>query len=293
MKLAQAGILPPIPRYGRYLELVAKPSEDKVSAIHKLASMELGKQVVIGFGPGLLLDLGGMPVGHRAFAAMSGSGCEIPSTQCDIWIWVRADDPGQAFHQARVCENLLKPAFHTVHMVDGFRYKTGLDLSGYEDGTENPQGEEAIAATIVNKNGPAMAGSSFVAVQKWQHDLDHFSTFSQTAKDNIIGRRQSDNKELSGAPKFAHVKRTAQEDFEPEAFLLRRSMSWADVTGEGLNFVAFGKSFDAFEAQMRRMIGLDDGIIDGLFQFSRPISGGYYWCPPVLAGKLDLSFLRT
>jgi hypothetical protein len=30
----------------------------------------------------------------------------------------------------------------------------------------------------------------------------------------------------------------------------------------GLMFVAFGKSHDAFEAQMRRMAGLDDGILD-------------------------------
>jgi putative iron-dependent peroxidase len=46
-------------------------------------------------------------------------------------------------------------------------------------------------------------------------------------------------------------------------------------------FVAFGKSFDAFEAQMRRMAGLDDGIVDALFQISRPVTGAYFWCPPV------------
>jgi hypothetical protein len=31
--------------------------------------------------------------------------------------------------------------------------------------------------------------------------------------------------------------------------VLRRSMPWADGMRGGLNFVAFGKSFDAFEAQ--------------------------------------------
>jgi len=54
-------------------------------------------------------------------------------------------------------------------------------------------------------------------------------------------------------------------------------------------FVAFGCSFYAFDAQLKRMIGAEDGITDGLFRFTRPISGSYFWCPPVENGKLDLS----
>jgi len=53
--------------------------------------------------------------------------------------------------------------------------------------------------------------------------------------------------------------------------------------------VAFGHSLDAFEAQLRRMVGLDDGITDALFRFSRPVTGSYFWCPPVRDGRLDLS----
>ena len=69
-------------------------------------------------------------------------------------------------------------------------------------------------------------------------------SMEEAEMDHIIGRRLSDNEEIEDAPKSAHVKRTAQEDFEPEAFVLRRSMPWADESGEGLVFVAFGKSFD-------------------------------------------------
>jgi len=69
---------------------------------------------------------------------------------------------------------------------------------------------------------------------------------------------------------------------------VRRSMPFADPGGEGLMFVAFGKSFDAFEAQLSRMVGLEDGITDALFRFSRPETGGYYWCPPFRDGQLDL-----
>jgi len=68
-------------------------------------------------------------------------------------------------------------------------------------------------------------------------------------------------------------------------------MPWADETREGLVFVAFGKSFDAFEVLLNRMMGAEDGIADALFRFTHPISGGYFWCPPIDAGRLDLSVL--
>jgi len=55
-----------------------------------------------------------------------------------------------------------------------------------------------------------------------------------------MGRRLEDNEELGDAPPYAHVKRTAQESFDPEAFVLRRSMPRADAEREGLVFVAFG-----------------------------------------------------
>ena len=89
----------------------------------------------------------------------------------------------------------------------------------------------------------------------------------------------------------AHVKRTAQESFSPEAFVLRRSMPWFEGSEGGLYFVAFAHTLDAFEAQLRRMVGKEDAITDGLFRFSRPVSGGYYWCPPVQGVRLDLRAL--
>jgi putative iron-dependent peroxidase len=66
-------------------------------------------------------------------------------------------------------------------------------------------------------------------------------------------------------------------------------MPWADANEEGLVFVAFGHSLDGFEAQLTRMSGLEDGVSDALFTFSRPVTGGYFWCPPVAGGKLNLN----
>jgi putative iron-dependent peroxidase len=39
------------------------------------------------------------------------------------------------------------------------------------------------------------------------------------------------------------------------------------------------------------MLGMEDGVVDALFGFTRAVSGGYYFCPPLDAGRLDLRAL--
>ena len=194
-------------------------------------------------------------------------------------------------HRARLIAHTVSPAFRLEKVIDAFQYGPSLDLTGYEDGTENPHGEHAHAVAVLQERGEGLDGSSFVAVQQWVHDLPRFESMSVAEQDHAIGRRKRDNEEIDDAPVSAHVKRTAQESFEPEAFVLRRSMPWADETGEGLVFVAFGESLRPFEALLKRMVGADDGIPDALFTFTRPISGHYFWCPPIHNGKLDLRAL--
>jgi len=208
-----------------------------------------------------------------------------------LWCWLRGADRGELLHKSRAVEHALFPAFELLKVIDAFQYRDSRDLTGYEDGTENPQGDDALAAAIVTGYGDGLDGSSFVAVQQWVHDLDYFQSLEETERDHVIGRRISDNEEIEDAPESAHVKRTAQEDFAPEAFVLRRSMPWANEAEEGLVFVAFGKSFAAFEALMKRMVGADDGVVDALFRISQPVTGSYFWCPPVKDGKLDLRAL--
>ncbi len=131
----------------------------------------------------------------------------------------------------------------------------------------------------------------FAAVQQWLHDFPVFDALPRAQQNNCFGRDRDSNEELGDAPESAHVKRTAQEDFDPEAFVVRRSMPWVAGADAELLFLAFGKSFDAFEAQLRRMTGHDDGISDALFHFTRPLTGGYYWCPPMAGNEVDLSAL--
>ncbi|HJV28847.1 MAG TPA: Dyp-type peroxidase [Aromatoleum sp.] len=286
MSQYQAGILEAVPAHAQHLFFALESAADLPAAIDRLTNLVEGTSTVVGLGESLVQALGREVAALRVFPALSGKGVDIPSSQHALWCWLRGDDRGELLHRSRRLEAALAPALRLVQKTDAFRYDGGRDLTGYEDGTENPDGDDAVAAAVVAEG--MEAGSSFVAIQHWVHDLDGFDALQPDERDNIMGRRRSDNEELDDAPESAHVKRTAQESFTPEAFVLRRSMPWSDGTQAGLLFVAFGHSLDAFEAQLRRMAGLEDGIVDGLFRFTRPTTGGYYWCPPLRDGRLGL-----
>jgi putative iron-dependent peroxidase len=291
MITVQPGILAPVPRLARYLAFTLLPEIDPTPSLERLPELVDGDQMVVGLGRSPVRALGEEIDGLGVFPVHVGEGFDVPSTPSALWCWLRAEDRGVHVHQTLAITEALAPAFQLEQVIDAFQYGASLDLTGYEDGTENPKGDEAIAAAVVQGRGAGMDGSSFVAVQQWVHDLDHFQSMSQEEQDHVIGRRKSDNEEIDDAPESAHVKRTAQESFTPEAFVLRRSMPWASAEGEGLVFVAFGRSFDAFEAQLTRMVGGEDGVADALFRFTRPISGAYFWCPPMVEGRLNLSAL--
>jgi porphyrinogen peroxidase len=291
MSNVQPGILASLPRQARHMFFHLSPDKPTYKCLRSMCDICDGEKTVVGMGPPLVFALGKNIKGLRTFPHVAGPGFEVPSTPFAIWCWLRDDDRGKLVHRTRLIERTLSPAFRLEHVIDAFQYGPSRDLTGYEDGTENPKGAKAEEAAVVRGQGASVDGSSFVAVQQWAHNLDHFEAMTTEEQDNIIGRRKSDNEELKDAPPSAHVKRTAQESFEPEAIILRRSMPWADATQAGLVFVAFGKSYDAFEALLRRMVGTDDGITDALFRFTRPISGAYFWCPPTMSGRLDIRAL--
>ena len=291
MNKIQPGILASVPSVARHLSFVLEPDAGPGPALERLAKSVDPGRTVVGIGRSTALALGRHVAGLRDFPSGAGRGFEIPATPGALWCWLRGDDRGELIHQTRSIEALLGPAFRLDAVVDAFMHREGRDLTGYEDGTENPTGGNALAAASLGGAGPGLDGSSFAAVQQWVHDLKAFDALGPEEQDLSVGRRRSDNAEIDEAPASAHVKRTAQESFSPEAFVLRRSMPWAEGTRAGLVFLAFGRSFDAFEAQLARMTGLDDGITDSLFRFTRPVTGAYYWCPPVSGGRLDLRAL--
>lgn len=288
MSQPQAAILAPVPAHGRFIILGLRAGADTASALGRVRSLRVDDRSVIGLGLPIVPDGGRAIPGLRPFPGLAGTGCVFPSTQGAIFAFLGGTDAGDVLHRARGVVTLLGDAFHVQEDVQAFLHAGGRDLSGYEDGTENPRGNDAVRAAIVSGHGEGLDGGSFVAAQRWVHDLGLIASMQARACDHLVGRSRETNEELPDAPVSAHVKRAAQESFEPTAFMVRRSMPCGDVTEPGLFFVAYGATLDAYERVLRRMAGHDDGITDGLLRFTRAVSGGYYFCPPVRDGGLDL-----
>ena len=144
--------------------------------------------------------------------------------------------------------------FDRADAMETFTYAGGRDLTGYEDGTENPGPDKRVGVAVAGADS-ATPFSSFVAVQRWAHDLERFNAHSQDRRDNMIGRRIKDNMELPDAPASAHVKRTAQESFEPAAFMWRRSQPWANNRRAGAGIHRLWR--------LARSVRADDGAHGG------------------------------
>jgi putative iron-dependent peroxidase len=282
----QPAILSPPTTAGRFITLGLTGDADAREVARRLGALAIGERLAVGIGEPLARALGASVPGLRAFPVVSGPGGTFPSTQGAAWLFVGGTDPGEILNRSRRVLAGLGDYVRLDEDLASFVYGGGRDLSGFEDGTENPKGERAVEVAFGDG-----AGGTFVATQKWIHDLGGFERLSQQARNDVIGRDQSSNEELASAPLSAHVKRTAQESYDPPSFLLRRSMPWGDIREHGLYFVAYAATLDSFERQLRRMAGLDDGISDALLKLSRPVTGGYFWCPPVRNGKLDLTTL--
>ena len=286
----QPGILTDAPPLARSLTFRLRAESDAAATLRTFATTIPAAWCTLGIGESLALHCGVTLAGLRTFPGLSGPEVSVPSTQSALWVLLRAENYTEIYKREGKVRALLADAFVLDDANNLFHYDGGRDLSGFEDGTENPKGDAAEEAAIVNATG-SLDGSSFVAVQRWIHDLQRFAAFPPERADSVIGRRLETNEEIEDAPPSAHVKRTAQESFEPPAFMVRRSMPWSDGEEHGLEFISFVHSLDTFETVLRHMLGLDDGVVDALFTFSRPVTGGYYWCPPVRSGTLDFSAL--
>jgi putative iron-dependent peroxidase len=284
--LHQPAILAPCTAVGRTLLFRIAPEADVKKALRRLQKELPADCGVVGIGEPTLLALGAKIEGLRTFPSMSGAAVSVPSTQEALCFLLRGPDRGVVFDLTQTIREIVGDAFLLVDVNDTFVYHGNKDLTRFEDGTENPKDDAAVAAAI------RPDGSSFLVVQRWVHDLMRFRGFEEPRREMLIGRRAETNEEIEDAPDSAHVKRAAQEDYDPPAFMVRRSMPWASATQEGLEFIAHVESLDRYERVLHRMVGHDDGIVDGLFQFSRPVTGGYYWCPPVKGERLDLSALE-
>lgn len=239
-----------------------------------------GANIVVGFGPQLWRDLGGPAAVNvvAEFPDIEG----VPSTPHDLWIWTHGTGDDVLFDVALGIRTRLDTVAVVASDVSGFVYHDGRDLTGFIDGTENPAVEDAYEVATIADGQPG-PGGSFALAQRWVHDLGGFHALDEREQEEIIGRTKADSTELADdvKPDTAHIARVVIEDSDgDEIEIYRRSVPYGTASEHGLFFVAFSADPERFTKMLGRMFGAsDDGVHDRLTEFSRPVSGAYYFVP--------------
>ena len=275
---SQAGIFQQDGRHHVFLEF------DCLDGMRGLPGRQLltheGSQV-IAFGKRLTDSLESIssPPGLRDFTAVKGTWeLSAPATQHDIFIWLQGNERDELFATALAwCEvfGLIADLAAENH---GFVFRDSRDLTGFVDGSGNPKGDARMETALINAG--EHAGGSFVLAQRWVHDLAAFGKLQVAEQEHVIGRTKPDSVELAPhiMPRDAHVARTDL----PDAKIYRRSTPVGGVRDPGLFFLAFSADADRYRVLLESMYGLaEDGCHDRLLVYTTPISGSFYYAPPV------------
>ena len=286
MPIPQPGVFAQGTRSHRHLEFDLRPGQTPDVVLEALGNLRQpsvsagGANIVVGFGARLWRDLVGPAAANLVaeFPEIEG----VPSTPHDVWIWTHGTGDDVLFDVALAVKAHLDLVAVVASDVSGFVYHDSRDLTGFIDGTENPAVEEAYDVATID-DGQSGAGGSFALAQRWIHDLAGFHALDEREQEGIIGRTKSDSTELADdvKPDTAHIARVVIEDSNgDEIEIYRRSVPYGTATEHGLFFVAFSADPDRFSKMLGRMFGAsDDGMHDRLTEFSRPVSGAYYFVP--------------
>jgi len=200
---------------------------------------------------------------------------DLPATQHDLVIWLAGASYDVVFDTSRAIAAGLSGHAALAHEMVGWQYHHDLDLTGFEDGTENPSVVEATAVALVPPGVPG-EGGSILLLQQWEHDATAWEALPVAAQEAIIGRRKSDSAELTPTPPTSHVARTDQERFGK---IFRRNVAYGSVARHGTIFVGFCGSQGPLATMLESMVGRGSEAPDQLTSVARAVTGAYYVIP--------------
>lgn len=291
MSRVQSGILPEHCRAAVWLEATIQGDFDAIrqgcktftqslnALQEKFPEANLG--AVVAFGHDLWRDLsGGVGAEELKNFAPLGRGL-APATQHDVMIHILSLRHDVNFSVAQAALAAFGDALSIKEEIHGFRWVEDRDLSGFVDGTENPQGEDNRREVAVINEG-VDAGGSYVFVQRWEHNLKSFNRMSVGDQEMIMGRTKEANEEIDGdeRPATSHLSRVDLKENGKGLKIVRQSLPYGTASGtHGLYFIAYCARLHNIEQQLLSMFGETDGKRDGMLRFTKPVSGGYYFAP--------------
>jgi putative iron-dependent peroxidase len=242
-------------------------------------------KTAIAFGPDLWAKLShDSPENFHQLQPLYGT-FEMPVEAADVLIHLACARADLCFALAQAFFDGIQDRVEIFEERACFRYLEGRDLTGFIDGTENPQlqAERAETALLPEDSG-VFADGSFVFAQRFVHDLDKWRKLKVDAQEQVIGRSKLESIELEDAhkPSNAHISRVVIEDEQGEELeILRHSLPYGEGHAEqGLFFIAYTKDLKIIDQMLAHMYGTSsDQLHDRLLHFVRPVNGAYYFAP--------------
>ncbi|MDO5058472.1 MAG: Dyp-type peroxidase [Neisseria sp.] len=238
--------------------------------------------LTIAFGAELWQSLNHADEGReiKPFRALGSGLC--PATQADLMFHIQSLNHGVNYKLAEAVLAAFGSSISVEHEEAGFRLPQERGVEGFVDGTENPQGDENVAAVGVIAEG-ADAGGSYIVLQKYLHDLDKWNRISVPEQEACIGRSKEDNIEFARADRLddSHLNRTNIKENGAGLKIVRRSLPFGKVSGEhGLMFIAYCARLHNIEQQLLMMFGEADGKTDLLLKHLSTVKrSAYYFAP--------------
>ena len=225
------------------------------------------------------------PKGLHPMKAFKGAKHTAPATPGDLLLHIRATRTDACFELAMRIREQLGDAVVPVDEVHGFRYLDARSMVGFVDGTENPQGQEAVEATLIGDEDPAYAGGSYVIVQKYIHDMTAWNALPVAEQEKVIGRTKYDDIEMDDEvkPTNSHIALNVIEDEDGnEQAILRANLPFGNPSRNeyGTFFIGYARSLEIIEQMLTNMfIGRPEGNYDRLLDYSRAVTGTAFFVP--------------
>lgn len=242
-------------------------------------------KTAIAFGPELWAQIYQQaPEGFKPLAPIHGS-FEMPVKPADVLIHIAAQRTDICFALSQAFFEGITDKVDVLDERVCFRNFDGRDLTGFIDGTENPQfPDDRAEVALLDEDHGVFSDGSFVFAQRYAHNLEKWKQLKVDTQEQVIGRTKLESIELDdeAKPENSHVARTVVEDAEGEEMeILRHSLPYGDGKGDqGLFFIAYTQDLSIIDAMLLRMFGTSgDGIHDRLLHFVTPMDGAYYFAP--------------
>jgi putative iron-dependent peroxidase len=291
-------VLTPITEAAIFLVLTVDPGAERqvgelltgVSGLRRSVGFRIPEgslSCVVGLGAGLWDRLmpRPRPAGLHPFPGFAGDQHTAVATPGDLLFHIRANRLDLCFELALRLTERFGPCTRVVDEVHGFRSFDERDLLGFVDGTENPEGASAQAAIAIGDEDPEFAGSSYVVVQKYLHDLAAWDALSVEEQERAVGRTKLSDLELPDdqKPANSHVAlNTIVSDDGEQQQILRYNMPFGriGVREFGTYFIGYARSPEVIEQMLSNMfIGKPPGNYDRILDFSKALTGNLFFVP--------------